>query len=214
MLPGPFTRWTKHSLLCDPTTSFVSRSFFVTLCHSEHKADYFIPLMFDRTGFPSHNSGNATGSSWQLAGVKIERPSPQRTQRSTEGNGGKPFCGRFALMSADFKVVPGFVYQHTQGLKAPFFYCSERRPKGLLFHGSGYSNIGTAIRAERETQRKPLGALISFLDAGVRYISGNCYRRCAPALRLRDTGAFGNLHVLFNLRQPFHQFQQCLRACQ
>jgi hypothetical protein len=35
-----------------------------------------------------------------------------------------------------------------QGLKALFFYCSDRRPKGLLFHGSGYSNVGTAISSK------------------------------------------------------------------
>jgi hypothetical protein len=99
----------------------LSRSFSSTLCHPEHKTNYFIPLMFDRTGFPSHNSGNATGKQsavstqhsvratvWccferhpaqqgckkqmAIGQVKSERPSPQRTPRSTEENGGKPFA--------------------------------------------------------------------------------------------------------------------------
>jgi hypothetical protein len=36
--------------------------------------------------------------------VKTERPSPQRTPRSTEENGGEPLATGSALISTDFKI--------------------------------------------------------------------------------------------------------------
>jgi hypothetical protein len=86
----------------------LSRSFSSTLCHPEHETNYFIPLMFDRTGFPSHNSGNATGSKWQMANGNW--PSQKRKTFTTEdaeehrGKRRKTFCHSVALISTDFEI--------------------------------------------------------------------------------------------------------------